>query len=549
MTGDVCFETCDCCETLINIKKENEKLERQVIMLSALLDKQGLPVTYTCTVSTSTENDVGILSQPERAVPNSPLPLSSLNSSHSDTISSTSSENSITKFSSEQHELVEPFAIHPGKSFRHFSFDDLHLDTSYGTGLKNRLVSYYGEQSYQYSNIVHTAQPFTNNKTLVKILDHVREIFPQARFNSAMVTFYKDGGKHIPYHSDNEEEISEDSDIITISFGQTRAIKFKSIKNGSKEISLNLSHGDVFTMTKSSQYHYQHSVPRDYSTQPRVSVTLRQMIPVVDRDIVKFLQELGSPVRPSGSTSRESPTPNPNDPPGRESSTPNRTVPRGKEKSFSNPGYQHNHLTPHATNKNPSKSITVYLSSSMFRKLDPRKLSSKSQDAEVFFYPSATAGKMLEQFRNDPRLYSLDSQRIGRFIIMTGTNNVDRILFDNPQAELNRSETDTYNLMNFVHEFAPGAIIDFVNLLPRYNAERNTIVNKLNNFLYFLSNECTFVNYINTGHERFLFSTPEGFRKCLYFVEGTKSNPDNPHLNILGIERLGKHLKYVAHNC
>ena len=50
---------------------------------------------------------------------------------------------------------------------------------------------------------------------------------------------------------------------------------------------------------------------------------------------------------------------------------------------------------------------------------------------------------------------------------------------------------------------------------------------------------------VSTELDRCLFSFKDGYRKANYFVN---KGEDNVHLNGLGIVRLAKHLKFVAHH-
>ena len=445
---------------------------------------------------------------------------------------SSSSTANFVCVNTDSNEIVEPFRSYPNVSFKHFGITQLERDTKFDTGFRNRSVAYYGAQPYKYSGKLHHPQPFNNNPTLRKILDHVGKALPDLEFNSAMVTRYQNGGQHIPFHSDDENEIPESSVIATISLGQTRIIKFRSIHLPScQEESHELAHGDVFTMTKASQSYFQHSIPKDYSTHPRISVTLRQIeLPDHDPEVVEFLEGLGSPAKPTSTVPKHDPE-----------------VVQFLEE-LSSPA-AHTPFPTHTprTSHRPQKSVTLYLSSSMFRRLNGEKLSSKTQQAEVFFYPSATAGEMLEKWQNDPRLRNIDPNLIKRVIVLTGTNNVDRIMFDNTHDQLHTAQNDIYSLMTFIHKLSPSATIGFVNILPRHTKERNLIINELNRFLIYLSNEVGHVEFINTGHERYLFSTPDGFRKGEFFMPQSQAIPDNPHLNSQGVTRLGKHLKYIAH--
>ena len=101
-------------------------------------------------------------------------------------------------------------------------------------------------------------------------------MLPGFKFNNAMVHKYQDGQSFIPHHGDDEEEIVEGSEIVTISLGETRYIEFQSISSASKTIQ-KLTHGDIFIMEKSSQTLFTHSIPPDVNPdlEPRLSVTFR----------------------------------------------------------------------------------------------------------------------------------------------------------------------------------------------------------------------------------------------------------------------------------
>ena len=51
--------------------------------------------------------------------------------------------------------------------------------------------------------------------------------------------------------------------------------------------------------------------------------------------------------------------------------------------------------------------------------------------------------------------------------------------------------------------------------------------------------------FVDTEAENFLFINDNGERKNEYFMKGH----DNVHLNMKGVARLAKHLKYISHRC
>lgn len=104
--------------------------------------------------------------------------------------------------------------------------------------------------------------------------------------NSCLITRYKDGGSHIPKHSDNESAIDPESVIVTASFGAERKIKFMCARNN-EEKTLNLKDNSVFVMTRESQDHWQHEIaptPEDERVESpsngmRYSFTFRHISP------------------------------------------------------------------------------------------------------------------------------------------------------------------------------------------------------------------------------------------------------------------------------
>ena len=64
---------------------------------------------------------------------------------------------------------------------------------------------------------------------------------------------YCDGTDSLGFHCDNELEIVEQSDIVTVSLGETRTAKFRALSgsgNSCPEQSLALEHGHCFVMSR-----------------------------------------------------------------------------------------------------------------------------------------------------------------------------------------------------------------------------------------------------------------------------------------------------------
>ena len=90
---------------------------------------------------------------------------------------------------------------------------------------------------------------------------------PLFEFNSILVSKYENGADFIGFHLDNESEIVPKSDIVTLSFGQSRIMKFKTLLDTDHPCQeVPLAHGDVLVMSQQSQKYFQHSIVPDDST-------------------------------------------------------------------------------------------------------------------------------------------------------------------------------------------------------------------------------------------------------------------------------------------
>ena len=343
--------------------------------------------------------------------------------------------------------------LYPGVA-TYIDISKLDSNTKYTHNFSSRAVAYYGEHPYSYTGGYHKTNPFSDNPYLVYILESVQVHFPKLRFNSAMVTKYENGTQGIPPHSDHEESISPGSMICTISLGETRTLEFRSTSKTSLVNSkVRLAHGDILFMTRWSQNQFEHCIPKDYTKGMRVSITLRHLIstnpgvgvtPTVDRFMAGSHEpgDQPSPITSVCSTIKGNVCPDHQRPheltcsssgaqtsPVVDTVSTQTSIETADKCLNTDPENTKQSSCVHGEiNKDIDRSTTVYISSSMFRHLDCRKLSSKSQDAHVFAYPGATVEMMKEKFCNDIRKNDLDTSSINNIMLMCGSNNIDSIL-------------------------------------------------------------------------------------------------------------------------
>ena len=428
----------------------------------------------------------------------------------------------------EQHNLdgtdnvIRPYNQHSLSVFSNFDVNLLDKCTRYSHHFGNRSVAYYGQYPYTYTGGSHVPTSALENQYLKSILNALDKEYPSFSYNSAMITRYSNGTEFIPPHSDDEACIAPKSTIMTISFGQERTLQFESIVNPNMKENVTVRHGDVVTMTQVSQACFKHSVPVDNDCKNlRISITLRKILPPI------------SNVGPSV------------------------TCPKPGEMTHSQT--KHNNM-PMADSQPRGKSITVYISSSMFSQIDAVKLSSKSQDAYVFSYSGATAEGIKQRFNSDDRKDLINTSDVKNIVLMCGTNDVDLILnspkhlrskllkVDAHKASAQCLDSTNRNIEKLVlnlHEWAPLASINIVNILPRESYVRNEVICDINHFISSLSCTYSYVNMIDTEKDRYLFVNHFGFRKSAKFF--SNRGEDNVHLNPKGVIRLAKHLKYHTH--
>ena len=425
--------------------------------------------------------------------------------------------------------LVKPFEMYNPGVFSSLSIDELEASTTYCQKFNSRSVAYYGDTPYSYPGGEHQANSISSNLYLEKVvIPAVTDMYPWFRFNSIMVTRYSNGSQNIPFHSDDEESIELQSSIMTISLGITRNLTFrpKAADPRMSESTVPLGHGDVLLMSRLSQDVYEHSVPKDFSKNTRISITFRYLI---ERN------NCGSGVTNTEHSNISSLT-------HQENSSSTSQAKSGQTKAPS------------------TKSTTLFISSSMFSHLDSKKLSSKSQDAYVFSYPGATAKNMHHRFRTDSRLKDINPQSVNKIFLLCGTNDVDniinspkhlrkRIIYQSEQCNMETLANTCNDIEGFVHylnEWAGSAAIRILKVLPRESKARNNVINKINCYTSGLVDKFERVKPCEIVKDRFLFANEYGFRKSDFFMN---DGDDNVHLNKYGTARLANHLKFTAHNC
>ena len=461
-----------------------------------------------------------------------------------------------------------PYELHDTQLFDLFEVSKLDESTVFTHLFNNRSTSYYGTYPYSYGSTVHQPRRFSENPYLEKVLSYVEIVYPTLRFNSAMVSKYKSGDDFIPQHSDNEAEIEDNSLILTISLGVSRSFEIKELGGSGWKDILRLNHGDSLLMSQRSQKYFSHGVPKENQEGMRLSITLRL---IKTRQDSNDMKEIGTQTMNNEFVAVQKSTPLDTKEVQLnnqfESSQSTQRIPDTLGSLFDDPfedGYQpEQQVRDHHPNNLPRSQIarigyqkqtgdgvprlqnrnidTVYISSSMFRYLDPNRLSSDQQTAEVLYYPGADAAQMLERVTRDPRFIALDKKRVKKVFVMTGTNNVDRVY--NGTCLFTKLKDDISDLLYRLWVLFGNAELNVINLLPRQDPAKNSIVTEINQYLKKLCLDHG-VKFVNTElEENHFFSHINGVRKSELFSKGY----DNVHLSGRGYGVLANYLKYLAH--
>jgi alkylated DNA repair dioxygenase AlkB len=91
-------------------------------------------------------------------------------------------------------------------------------------------------------------------------------------FETCLIQYYKNGKIGIPPHRDNV--LKKNIMIAGLTFGQTREFVLNSFRDD-REIKVNVTNGSLYVMKAPTNDRWSHSVPKDESVKPRISITFR----------------------------------------------------------------------------------------------------------------------------------------------------------------------------------------------------------------------------------------------------------------------------------
>lgn len=145
-----------------------------------------------------------------------------------------------------------------------------------------RLMAWYGDAGahYRYSGVDHTPSPWTSE--LLQLRADMETVCEQP-FNSVLANLYRDGRDSMGCHADDEKELGTNPLIASLSFGESRLLRFRHPASDSK-LDIELAHGDLLIMAGELQHHWRHELPKTRRPkQPRINLTFRRIFPVAPK--------------------------------------------------------------------------------------------------------------------------------------------------------------------------------------------------------------------------------------------------------------------------
>ncbi|MEB3322045.1 MAG: alpha-ketoglutarate-dependent dioxygenase AlkB [Synechococcaceae cyanobacterium] len=145
-----------------------------------------------------------------------------------------------------------------------------------------RLTCWVGDPGchYTYSGVHNRIEPW------IPLLADLRgrvEKEAGCRFNSLLLTLYRDGRDRLAWHADDEPELDPHAPIASLSLGATRTFRFRprtTSAAAAPPVRFELAAGDLLVMDPPTQRHWLHQVPaRLRVSAPRINLTFRVIRP------------------------------------------------------------------------------------------------------------------------------------------------------------------------------------------------------------------------------------------------------------------------------
>lgn len=141
-----------------------------------------------------------------------------------------------------------------------------------------RTTAFYGDKgiSYSYLGVAMEALPWTD--VLQRIKQDIEAKF-DVRFNSCVLSHYRDGADHMGWHRNNSKDLGQYPFIASVSFGASRIFQFRHYEDKIPIISIELSHGSLLVMKDETQRLWEQRLPKTIiPAKDRINLTFQFII-------------------------------------------------------------------------------------------------------------------------------------------------------------------------------------------------------------------------------------------------------------------------------
>lgn len=144
-----------------------------------------------------------------------------------------------------------------------------------------RLTAWFADNTdmaYSYSGVTQVVQPWS--PVLLDLKNKIEKI-TEAKYNSVLLNYYRDGNDSVGFHADNEKELGKNPNIASVSLGATRnfvLIQDRSLDDRAVEGNMEeypLTAGSLLVMSGTTQHFWKHSIPKAPGAEPRINLTYR----------------------------------------------------------------------------------------------------------------------------------------------------------------------------------------------------------------------------------------------------------------------------------
>ncbi|MBW4618939.1 MAG: alpha-ketoglutarate-dependent dioxygenase AlkB [Cyanosarcina radialis HA8281-LM2] len=140
--------------------------------------------------------------------------------------------------------------------------------------IKARKTASFGV-AYNYSGIT-----YPQTEMLSELVPVCKKIETYIGFmpNNCLINYYLDGNSSMGYYSDSSEELKPGTSVVIISLGAERYISYRSKADQEIKYKYLLKNGSLLAMDKEVQDEWMHAIPKEVSTEQRISLTFRYII-------------------------------------------------------------------------------------------------------------------------------------------------------------------------------------------------------------------------------------------------------------------------------